>query len=695
MKRREFITDALLAGGALVIGGPKMNGENLSPIEKNIVYNASLKKTHLKLISIEPLEVKHAKELVADIKDMAQRGVLNEVAFSMTLVPEGNPPIDKVSGFAESYKVIRRLLGDVSFKVGILVQATVGHNYTLTQPFAFQPQVSLNGAINDGSVCPYDEGFRNYLKTIFHQIALLRPDFFIIDDDFRLITNRNACVCPLHVSAFNKKYGTSLTQEQLRKHLLGQTAEDRDIAEKFDAVNAESLYGAADVIREAVDAVDTSIPAYFCTCIGDIRYSAGIEKRLTGKNHPQVIRLNNARYLQPGPTNFVVRMQGTAIQMATIGKTDCVLAETDTYPQNRYSTSARALHSNFTGYLLEGCMGAKHWITRMGEWEPNSGKAYRIILSKYRGFYEELSDIIRNICYVGPGTVIPNKPFMNWNRPLGNGNSYDNFEQLPSWNTFLPVGFGQPLHFRKAEKGAGMLLGPECYQFSDDEIRVLLTKGLLMDGTAAAVLAQRGFGEYLGAKAEPWEGKRIAGEMISENVVVSLLSGKTMSEGSNTYRLIPVASAEVVSRYFHRPFSHSTNITMGEVSGIIYKNSLGGRMVILGTIPQGIEYPNETRKAFLLSLLNWIEPYPLYYSGDEEVYLKVGQLADDSLLVAAINLTSDPIENVRFETKKNFTHVHSLSPNGEWKSERFNQTAHQIQLYDKLEFMLPVVWRLK
>ena len=693
MKRREFIADALLAGGALMIGGTKMSGENVKAAS-GPVYNPLGKKTRLKLISIEPLETTHANELVADIKNMAQEGVLNEVAFSMALVPEGNPPIDKVTAFAESYQFIRRLLGDVPFKVGILAQATIGHNYQLTQPFAFQSQISLNGTVNEGAVCPFDEGFHNYLKTIFHQIALMKPDFFIIDDDFRLITNRNACICPLHVSAFNKKYGTGLTQEELRKHLLGQATEDRDIAEKFDTVNVESLYGAAEVIRETVDAVDPSIPGYFCTCIGDIRYAAGIEKRLAGKNHPRTIRLNDARYLQPGPANFVVRMQGTAIQMATIGATDYVLAETDTYPQNRYSTSARVLHSNFTGYLLEGCMGAKHWITRLGEWEPNSGKAYRAILSKYRGFYEKLSELVQNIKYTGPGTVIPKKPFMNWNRPLGNGNSYDNFEQLPSWNTYLPAGFGQPVHFRKAEEGAGMLIGPECDQFSDDEIRVLLSKGLLMDGTAAAILAQRGFGDYLGAKAESWEGKHIAGEMISENAVIHSLAGKTMPEGSNPYRLIPAPLAEVITRYFHRPYSHSTKITMGEVSGIIYRNSLGGRVVILGTIPEGFEYPNETRKAFLLALLNWIEPYPLYYGGDEEVYLKAGKMTDGSFLVAAINLISDPIEHIQFETTKKIIHVYRLEANGAWKTVRFNQTTHHIQLFDTAEFMLPVVWRL-
>ncbi|MDD4760683.1 MAG: hypothetical protein PHU66_07745, partial [Bacteroidaceae bacterium] len=89
-----------------------------------------------------------------------------------------------------------------------------------------------------------------------------------------------------------------------------------------------------------------------------------------------------------------------------------------------------------------------------------------------------------------------------------------------------------------------------------------------------------------------------------------------------------------------------------------------------------------------------IEPYPLYYGGDEEVYLKAGKMTDGSFLVAAINLISDPIEHIQFETTKKIIHVYRLEANGAWKSVRFNQTTHHIQLFDTAEFMLPIVWRL-
>ena len=65
------------------------------------------------------------------------------------------------------------------------------------------------------------------------------------------------------------------------------------------------------------------------------------------------------------------------------GIVDIYLAETDTCPHNRYSTSAAMLHGHFTASILEGATGAKHWITRNTATEVNSGKAFRKTLIKY------------------------------------------------------------------------------------------------------------------------------------------------------------------------------------------------------------------------------------------------------------------------------------------------------------------------
>ncbi len=48
------------------------------------------------LYSIMPLDENHIDEICEDIKRQYDTGVANCILFCMTLVPEGNPVIDKV-----------------------------------------------------------------------------------------------------------------------------------------------------------------------------------------------------------------------------------------------------------------------------------------------------------------------------------------------------------------------------------------------------------------------------------------------------------------------------------------------------------------------------------------------------------------------------------------------------------------------
>ena len=48
----------------------------------------------LHLYSIMPLDTDHIDEICADIRNQYETGVATCALFSMTLVPEGNPPSD-------------------------------------------------------------------------------------------------------------------------------------------------------------------------------------------------------------------------------------------------------------------------------------------------------------------------------------------------------------------------------------------------------------------------------------------------------------------------------------------------------------------------------------------------------------------------------------------------------------------------
>ena len=49
----------------------------------------------------------------------------------MTLVPEGDPPIDKAAELTERFRLFQKRLAQDGISAGILLQATIGHGYIL------------------------------------------------------------------------------------------------------------------------------------------------------------------------------------------------------------------------------------------------------------------------------------------------------------------------------------------------------------------------------------------------------------------------------------------------------------------------------------------------------------------------------------------------------------------------------------
>jgi hypothetical protein len=259
--------------------------------------------------------------------------------------------------------------------------------------FPYQPIVQLVDGKSPNSVCPADEGFREYVRGVMATIASHRPAHIMLDDDFRLMFRPGGgCACPLHLSRFERLYGKRMEREELLSLVSGRTEEGERASLAFVETQRDSLVECARTMRDAIDSVDPTIPGSFCCVSSSSEFGAEVAKIFAGKGHPSVLRIHNSRYSALGTKYFTQSFLRAAASIEKVaGKVDVVLAETDTCPQNRYSTSARSLHSHFTGSILEGANGAKHWITRLSAHEPASGRAYRKLLGRYRGFYETLA----------------------------------------------------------------------------------------------------------------------------------------------------------------------------------------------------------------------------------------------------------------------------------------------------------------
>ena len=613
----------------------------------------------LKTLHVMPLLPGRERELAADAENLIDTGVCTDVACMMTLVPEGDPPEDKARILGDRFAAFRQVYKGDASHLGVLAQATIGHGWTPDEESKYQKIIRPDGT-PAYQMCPLDPAFQDYIRDAFQHLAMLEPAFIMIDDDFRFLTNRNGCFCPLHLNEIGRRLGRELTREEL----VDVLREDTEAAHEYDALLLNSLMGLAGVIRDAIDATDPSLPGIFCACYGDIRHAGPLARRLAGADNPPIIRINNARYVKPEMRTFPMRMYQGAAQIAGLDSDVTVLAETDTCPHNRYSTGAHLMHSHYTGSILEGCHGAKHFLTRNHAWQPASGAAYRAILTQYHGFYQTLFQAVRESApadYVA--AALPSVPVFN---PVPDHS--DHCGSTRTWGTVAGV-LGLPCNYARMPNLPAMMTGEDVTLFSDDDLRLLLKHGLLLDGPAAEAFHRRGFADAIGIRAEPWNGPTVSAERW----------GAIVLRGDVRYsRLEPLsARTRIHSTLLHRKSGVSEAFSELGPAVTLFENEAGGRVAVLAAscgagvslAGPGRSFYDEDRKRELVELLAFVcgQPIAFYYPGDAEVYLKLRRFNDSRYLLALFNLGHDPLDVIPLSSPYAIVESEILTPEGTWK----------------------------
>lgn len=592
-------------------------------------------------LSIMPLDTEHVDEVCADIVDQQRRGISTHAMMIMYFTPEGTPPRDRAAEYCEKYDLFRARLDREGAKYGVLVQSTLGHISKPASPHPFQTVVSLvDGSTLESTCCPLDSGFRKYIKGQMRTLATHHPSVVMIDDDVGLVyRDVRGCACPLHLAQVSRRAGKPLSREEIYAHTQGDSEEDRRITAIYIDVQRDALVGAVRAMREGLDEVDPTIQGVtsgiytttFCEFSGDIA------EAFAGKGNPRVVRMNNGMYTAAGARNFTKNMFRAAILRENIkDKVDVFLAETDTCPQNRYSTSASLLHAHFTGTILEGAKGAKHWITRLVGYDPKAGRAYRQKLATYAKFYEALTKYADELSPVGcriPLTLAQDYGFV----PSAAGLN------LSPWSTCVLERLGLPLYFSASAGGAVFLDDISVSRFDDATVKEFFGGTLFLSAGAADALCRRGFSDLVGVRTEEWQGKVMSRERYL---------GRTFTKQVNAKQLIPTANGvEVLSEVIHKADADSSEVLFPAVTG--FENPMGGYTVTFcGTPDTPFHYATafsmlcEARKAQLIDILRRRGDLPVWYPEDAEVYLRAGYLKDGTLFCAFFNIGLDPLEDI-------------------------------------------------
>ncbi len=633
----------------------------------------------------------HVDEICEDIRLQYESGVMSCALFSMTLVPEGNPVADKVGAFCGKYKLFKDKLDAMKVPNGVLVQASMGHGRKLAHEAPFQKIIGIKNDYTPDAYCPFDENFREHMKGVLAHIASLKPDSIMIDDDTRLIAFRNGrgCACPLHMARFNALAKTSLSRQELLARLENKDEEAKRLNDIFVEVQRESLMELAKAMREGIDSVDPTLPGTLSVADGH-EAGAQMARILAGEGNPSVLRIGSGNYTPAGARNQSRVALRTARQISYYkGKVDVILAETDTCPQNRYSTGAYSLHTHFTDSILVGVSGAKHWITRLRAYEPESGKAYRKILGENRGFYEALAQIVPTLSWRGFKIPVPDENIIDV--------CCEDIYELPNtgWAMCVLERLGLPMYFSSENGGISCLNGDSDAELSDEKITQILKGNVFLASDTAKNLINRGFGKYLGVDVKEWEGDK------APTTELLLVNGNRTTLQMQRKELVPTSDKTIVdSKILHSLTGEEFEYLFPGTT--VCKNELGGTVVVFCGTPraefnflQAFSFLNYSRKQQIIRLAKDMGELPVYYPGDQEVYLRAADMQDGTLFLAAINISLDPMEKLSLVFEKEVSKIEKLMPDGSRKEIAFRKEGKEYILDTPCNILDPVVLFVK
>lgn len=631
-------------------------------------------------VNISPLLKNNAKWLVDDLARLENNTVVDSVAYCCTLVPEGEPAFDKAAIYAKRFHDIKDEVAAVSpIRQGFLFQATMGHGWKPNSETSWQKVVRDNG--NEMyKFCPLGKDFLDYIAKASRTLAAENPDFFMVDDDTRLITGVNGCYCPLHLAEFARRTGKQRTREEI----IADCQADPALAAEWDRLRADSIAGLMEVIRAQFP---KTTPGMFCCCAADAHHAARMARILAAPGQRPSVRLNNAWYCNHFMLDMPAKLSKTAREIADIGGGIDILDEADTCPQNRYSTSAVRMIDHIVMTSFEGCDGAKLWITRLGNFhETKSGEYYRELMARQKGYIETVSALKLN----REGIVIPLPAKRPLDQPIYNA--------AKDWGTAFFGYMGIPYRYGQPRAGEIVALsGCDIGFFSDAEIRELLLGKVILDGEAAVKLTERGFGQAIGVEAKLWTGLTISAEDFGdERLNGSILNAADLTAADK--------NAEELSRYLHAESGLSDKITRIAPGSIRFKNKLGGTVVTiaadLAPCPDNLTaywYFNETRKKQIIKILDEFD-YKLsnlpVFLGDEPAVCLCGTDHEGKSIIVLDNIGMDTIEHPEFRFGDiTPAKLERLADDGTWDSVEINGNSNSCRIMSPVESFRPAIFR--
>lgn len=630
-------------------------------------------------VSVMPLHDGRAEELAKDAANLGNTTFVDGVLWMCAVHPEGDPVTDKAALYVKLYKETSNILRGLSdVRQGILLQATMGHGGFPGSATPWQLSVKPDGS-SVYRMCPMDERFLDYMARTCRTFAAAKPDFFMVDDDTRLVFGDiPGCFCPLHLAEFSKRTKRKWTRQEVVSMLKKGDSRDADV---WKEVKVDSLRRFFRVIRKNFG---DEIPGMLCVNNASFhrRYGKEYATILAAPGQTPILRGTGAPYHDAERPKHVVGVRCSyAGQLDMVGSDIIYMQESDTCPHTLWATSAVRIYEYLVMLALEGCKGAKIWITRTGNYpEKKSANAYRRIFRENRGIMEWAA----KVDFRQEGIVVPACGPINLNFA-------DRYLALT----------GIPYRFGKARKGEVTALTVETLKLLPREtVREILGGIAIVDGPAALWLSENGFSDDIGVNAKRWERK---------TVQVHEFENGTSSVGLRTGGLVDLSNiangAQIYTRLMNRP--RMGDVPVYEAPGsVLYENARGGKVLSFAQ-PLPVQAPRYYEAPFFSELykaavMRWLTmlggklPGSVCYLGVGHMTCESGTTSDGEnvIVLNSLDLDGDDAPELAFGSDP--AEIERLQGDGRWLSVKFEKTEQGNYVLDTVvQTHRPAIFRWK
>ncbi len=438
---------------------------------------------------------KFIDSLIAEIK--AHPGCCDEVWFATDY---GFPPLETHAAdaalLAESAEKFRR----AGVRVSLQLSNSIGHGQYmrcrdctgLVSPESkVRHMVDANGTEAGYCFCWNDEVFRNYtFSALAHYLRAVKPYCLWVDDDLRATNHdpvHHGCFCPECIALFNERYGTDFDREGLAKAVNEDIETRKKHIEFLRDTLADFTYNLGLVVKK--EAPDCRMGLQSCANGGYTGYGNGFlleaMEKATGK--PAGYRAGGGAYSDYSPRDFINKASFLAFQhmMLPEGVEDR-RPEIENLPDVVFGKSIAGTCFETTCYFIAGAT-AMSYAMLMNDYEPMKWHGEMLgAFAAHREYWQKLSDVSRHGRAAGLAPFYPKTAFLRkCEKPFEYSRENIFFaEDL----RFCAV----PVAITEREAKIYALDGKTAEALSEKEAVYLLSKNVVCDGEAIAVLAARG-----------------------------------------------------------------------------------------------------------------------------------------------------------------------------------------------------------